>query len=235
MPVVRRGAERVLVVGSSASVPTGTGASKNALQLAARYVDVSVSGLVETELAQSQSYVHGHRLAENDACHDALEDQALFPAVCGDGCDRDALCEGRWEQVCTDGQRASSTRSPPIRPTLDERLLPVWKMVTIFRNERRVEPLTGYTFDPKEQRRLFLAGAEAARIACLSIAKLLGVPVPDDPRAELRRKLVAWCAPALPADLCGSKTASMSPRNCQGDVPPPSAEMTRDCRAGATP
>jgi hypothetical protein len=95
-------------------------------------------------LAQSQSDVHGQRLAENDACHDALENQAQFKEVCGADCDADALCEGRWKEACPDGRATSPGKNAPvrqtaapsqaasIRPTLDERLLPVWKLVTIL-------------------------------------------------------------------------------------------------------
>jgi predicted acylesterase/phospholipase RssA len=232
MPVVRRGAERVLVVGSSSSVPGEMGRIDNALQLAARYIDISVAGLIETELAQSQTYVRAIRLAENDACADELSDE--FAAVCGSGCDDVALCEGRWGDVCDVKQRPALR----FKPTDAQRLKPVWQMITVFRDEKRVEPLHGYTFDPEEQRRLFLAGAEAARLACLPIGRLLGVvrDRTDHGNEGLRRKLAAWCAPALAPDVCGppgppGAEPSPTPKDCKAAaVDPPPAELLQDCR-----
>jgi predicted acylesterase/phospholipase RssA len=242
LPVARRGAERVLVVGSSSSVPGETGALINAGQFAARYIDVSLAGVIESDLAQSQSYVQSVRLSEKDVCLDELAGPS-FAALCRseDGCDPNALCSGRWDEVCAAAPgSAQSTGQDNIgtqrmTQTLAERLDPVWRMVAIFRDERRVEPLHGYTFNPKEQRRLFLAGAETARISCMRIAKLLGLTVPEDETAPLRKKLAAWCAPELAADVCGAPVSDQPPpglKDCQADeqMAPLPAALTRECR-----
>lgn len=241
LPVARRGAERVLVVGSSSSVPGETTNLTNAAQLAARYIDVSLGGVIETDLAQSQSFVQSVRLAETELCLDELLGSS-FGELCRpeDGCNPNALCSGRWNEVCEDSSTVADEDAEPapenpvrITETLAERLDPVWRMVAIFRNERRVEPLHGYTFDRKEQRRLFLAGAETTRVACMRIAKLLGLPVPEADSAPLRKRIAAWCTPALNGDLCGSSSNSapaIGLKNCEPLEPPPPPELTRQCR-----
>jgi predicted acylesterase/phospholipase RssA len=245
MSVARRGAERVLVVGSGSSVTGETGPLTDAVGVAARYVDISTSGVVETELAWSQSHVQSLRLSEQDECGDELdEDAGRFKKLCdaNAGCDRAAICDWRWSEACGGARKPAS--KPSLTPTLDERLEPVWKMAAILRNERRVEPLHGYTFDPREQRRLFMAGAEAVRVSCVRVAKMLGIPVPDDASAPLRSRLVRWCAPDLSRGVCGAPSTSPSaappnpptgPSACSGAIPPPSADLLLDCRAAATP
>jgi hypothetical protein len=242
MPVVRRGAERVLVIGSSASVPGGTGNQPAAVDLAARYIDVSLAGVIETELAQSQSYAAGLRLAEQELCEDELGGDARCPA--GD-CDAKAVCGARWDEMCRPpaapgpSDAPSSNRAP--RPTLSERLRPLWKLGTIFRDERRIEPLHGYVFDRNEQRRLFLAGAEAVRVSCVRVARLLGI-ADDDPRKPLpdyfTRNFATWCAPELPADVCGAPDAHArkSAKDCSSEVEEIDPELFRMCRgAGGAP
>jgi predicted acylesterase/phospholipase RssA len=232
MAVVRRGAERVLVIGSDSSVASASSLPPNGLAMAARYIDVSLDGLVETELARSQSYAQALRLAEIDACSDELdahtgEFKALCPAdrpQC-----REALCNADWSHVCAKDQPPQPSPRPPVRASLDSRMDPFWEMESIFRDPR-VEPLHGYAFDVRQSRRLFLAGAEAVRTSCVSIAKLLGIPVPSDPADPRRRRLAAWCSPRLPVETCTGFVAEKFP----GDtcvVPPAAGDMTKDCRA----
>jgi predicted acylesterase/phospholipase RssA len=253
MPVVRRGAERVLVIGSDAPVGGETSAIPNALGMATRYIDVTLSGVIETELAESQTYAQSLRLAEMDVCLDATAPQtaqtdagALAGACAAADSDcRSDLCQGHWDDLCRPAHPQGAAGAPPsgspppassgagraqVRPQLSARLEPFWKMVTLFRDERRVEPLHGYTFDPPEQRRLFLAGADAIRVSCLRVAGLLGIPVPDDPGDPRRAQLASWCAPALDAGVCGVRAQGGPPSDCAGPIAAPAPDLLVDCR-----
>lgn len=253
MPVVRRGAERVLVIGSDAPVGGESPAIPDALGMATRYIDVTLSGVIETELAQSQSYAQSLRLAEIDVCLDATApqtpqtDAGPLAGVCAaadDDC-RNDLCQGHWDDLCRPAHTQGDAGAPPpglsppapsaggraqVRPQLGARLEPFWKMVTLFRDERRVEPLHGYTFNPPEQRRLFLAGADAVRVACIRVAGLLGIPVPDDPDDPRRAQLASWCAPVLDANVCGVRPEGGPPSDCAGPIPAPAPDLLVDCR-----
>ncbi|HSY25123.1 MAG TPA: patatin-like phospholipase family protein [Polyangiaceae bacterium] len=242
MAVVRRGAERVLVIGSDSSVASSSNLPPNGLRMAARYIDVTLDGLVETELSESQAYAQALRLAEMDACSDELDPATGYSkGLCPPdrpGC-RDALCKADWGQVCAPSPPAGPSPPPssPLpakpslgKPSLDIQMEPFWEMESIFRDPR-VEPLHGYAFDPTQSQRLFLAGAEAIRTSCVSVAKLIGIPVPSDPADPLRSRLAAWCSPSLPADACSgfvSPGADAGTNACV--VPPPANDATADCR-----
>jgi predicted acylesterase/phospholipase RssA len=235
MAVARRGAERVLVIGSDSSVATASNLPPNGLMMAARYIDVSLDGLVETELAESQATVQALRLAEIDACEDELDpDAGELRGLCPRDrpqC-RASLCRADWSNVCSKEQKPPSpppTPGAPVKPSLDTSMEPFWQLQSIFRDPR-VEPLHGYDFQTKESRRLFIAGVEAIRTSCVPIAKLLGVPVPADPSDPLRRRLAAWCSPALPANVCdGFHPVSSPGEACV--VPPATGNGVVDCRA----
>jgi hypothetical protein len=88
-------------------------------------------------------------------------------------------------------------------------------MENVWRDTRRVDGLAGYAFIPQEQRRLLIAGAEAAREHCDAILDVLGIP--DDWREKAR----AWCVPALPStNFCANRAG----RGDGGSAPPVSKE-----------
>jgi predicted acylesterase/phospholipase RssA len=188
-PLVERGAERVLVVSSSASVLGESPPLKDAVDIAARYIDVSTGGVTESEIGHATAMVEAMRLAEIDTCRDWL---AEHPLLCGKSCNAAALCRGDWDNACKPQAAPEPTRS-------DDRIDRLWQMVTFFRDEKTVEALHGYTFDSTAQRNLFLAGADAARLRCGEIAQLLGM---DVTQPQLRAKLSGWCSPALSGSLC---------------------------------
>lgn len=101
MPLARRGAERVLVVSSSNSVLSGTMRMRNALEIAQRYIDVSVGGVTESELVLAKRHAEAVRQGEIEACYDRLkEGDTLCPK--GSSCDLKKICETReWEAGCS--------------------------------------------------------------------------------------------------------------------------------------
>lgn len=212
LPLVRRGAERLLVVSSAASV---TGESKpldNAVQIAARYIDISTGGVTEGELEHAQRRAESARLAEIEVCEETMK------SVCTPPCRIDKVCTGHWKDVCNADANPTST--------IDEKLEALWDVKSVWRDEQHVEQLHGYSFDPQEQRRLMLAGAEAARQWCLPIAKLLGIEAPE-------KQIHKWCAPALAPDYCGKETKKASTKQmkaCPADEPQPRPQDLKACR-----
>jgi predicted acylesterase/phospholipase RssA len=218
LPLVRRGAERLLVVSSAASV---TGESKpldNAVQIAARYIDISTGGITEGELEHAQRRAESARLAEIEVCEESVK------GVCTPPCRVDKVCTGHWKDVCEAG--AKETR------TLGEKLEALWDVKSVWRDEQHVEQLHGYSFDPTEQRRLMLAGAEAARQWCLPIAKLLGIEPP--PGSAFEKNVHKWCAPSLAPDFCGKPQSGTKPtkemKACPADEPQPRPRDLERCR-----
>lgn len=110
----------------------------------------------------------------------------------------------------------------------DQRIASLWGTRSFFRNEIEVQGLHAYDFDSTSERRLFLAGAEAARVRCAEIARLLDFPI-DKISAKT---LTKWCTPDLQAagPLCSSLglTSSQGLRKCS--TPPPMPARVAGCR-----
>jgi predicted acylesterase/phospholipase RssA len=197
LPLVRRGAERVLVVSSSASTVSETAYLKDALSIAKRYIDISTGGVSESEILHAERQVESVRLGENDNCTDHASD------VCSGHCAPAMLCEGRWDEVCVPSERREegATKAPKAkvpRAPEESRIGELWQTLSIHRDEEKVASVPGYQFDPKLARQLFEAGAESARARCLEIARLLGMNITTS-----EASIVKWCAPeALKADAC---------------------------------
>lgn len=215
LPLARRGAERVLVVSSAASALGASGRLENALEIVARYIDVSTGGVTESELGHAQRWIESVRLSEIDLC----EERALTVCDAADGCDVAALCEGRWDAVCEPASESTlqetASAAESVRERRADRIESLWRMTAFYRDEVETEASHGYAFGRRIHRSLFRAGADAARVRCLEIARVIGI-VPDEGKvdAALRRNLVAWCSAPLPDEesLCGAP-----PRDCHGD------------------
>jgi predicted acylesterase/phospholipase RssA len=204
LALVRRGVERLLVVSSGASVTGDEGAIPNALGMATRYIDISTGGVTESEIDHAKSRAVASRLAEYELCtamlrHDrSCKNGSTAPRLCVGKCDPEALCAGDFAHACDRDTKRKTMRD-------DEWVVDqTFRMTSVWRNEDRVAGLPGYSFKPTEQRRLILAGAEAARSQCAHIASTLGIDVGTGPKQVPLDTLYAWCTPNLPSvnDQC---------------------------------
>lgn len=246
LPLVRRGAERVLIASSGASVLGETSRLAHGVSIAQRYLDISTGGVTEGELAHAKRHVESVRLGEAIQCREMLRrsrpkgQEALdFSSVCpreGD-CQRSALCAGQYESgaLCDEAKAEAAAEEEQMSPQLVAPRLQIrrlWQLLGVFRDERTVEAVHGYDFNEKDQRRLFLAGAEAARRRCRELGDLLGI---DTSTEEMRAKLVRWCTPRLDPKTCAcyagarDKDAPTGIRVC-GDEPPPTEQILARCR-----
>jgi predicted acylesterase/phospholipase RssA len=205
LALVRRGVERLLVVSSSASVTGDDAPIGNALNMAIRYIDISTGGVTEAEIDHARTRVEASRLAEYEYCRSIIEDDRSAkagpnpsrtgPLLCSGHCDADFLCAGDFARACSrEGNQLHRALS-------NERIVSqTFQMTSVWRNEDRIAGLPGYSFNPDEQRRLMLAGAETARDQCPQIAAALDINDIDT------GTLYQWCTPRLPTtqDQCGA-------------------------------
>jgi hypothetical protein len=223
----------LLVVSSSPSVIGETGELENALDVLVRFIDVTVGGVLESEIEWAPRLAESRRLAEYTECIFEYEQHRaeLCPA---DNCDPVAVCSGDFAKVCRpaddaasdDEQDAASGDKKEVveRSTFEltrdasELVAPIFQMTSIYRDEFLVPGLPGYVFRSTDQRKLFLAGAEEARLRCFEIARLLGI---DNPSPSLKKKLLKWCTPSLEplATLCADYPASEALRPCDEPLP----------------
>jgi len=240
LALARRGAERTLVVSSGSSVLNDTGPLTQAGKIAARYIDVSTGGVTESELAHAQHWVESVRFAELQECTRRLRTPRpgeSQPTCTESGCSPSAICEGRYAQACTGDAARGDERS------METRIEKLWRVDKIFRNETEVARSAGYDFRPAELRRLFQAGAEAARQRCLNLAELLGlIESAQDVAPALRCKLIAACSrPLPPRSTCDPLFGDDKPdpddievREC-GEPPPYLDNACKDTKVLARP
>ncbi len=157
LPLGQRGVERALVVGSSPPRITPTEPQRSAAEIAARYLDVSLSAVTEGEWTAAVPTMRRVEAFERAACATLMDGT---PDV-----ELSKLCRGDLAGACG-GDGASRQ----------------FEVMGIFRRED-VDPTYGYTFDPEQMRRLFNAGTEAARARCFELARFLGMG--DVPRENL--------------------------------------------------
>lgn len=183
MPLARRGAERALVVSSSSSITGGSKPLQNAAEIAARYIDVSTGGIMESELS------HARRVAEivrNDEIDTCMQDAALNAIFSSQELHKRApFCQGRWSKVCV----ASEEGEDSVQGGKSHAL---WQVMGIFRDEWETDAVSGYDFDPAKVTPLFFAGMDAARLRCKELARFLGVVAGAGKAADA--KLAAWCS-----------------------------------------
>jgi predicted acylesterase/phospholipase RssA len=229
LPLVRRGAERVLIVSSDASVTGESNQLSNGLDIATRFIDVAVGGVTESEVQHAERHVESVRLAEIDACKASPDASRACQSSKSPGDCLTAFCQGNWAAVCT--AEPPPPEKKPMKSTFDltdQRIASLWGTRSFFRNETEVQGLHAYDFDSTSERRLFLAGAEAARVRCWEIARLLDFPI-DRIGAKT---LTKWCTPQLqnPGPLCSSLglTSRKGLRNCS--TPPPGPARAAGCR-----
>ena len=216
LALVRRGVERVLVVSSGSSVTGETAPIANGANMAVRYINVSIGGVTESEIEHARTRAEAVRLAEHEACMEWMD---AHRSLCSGACDRNAVCSGDFARACAYKSRPSGDADP--RPRNAEIVDASWMMTTVWRDERRVPGLPGYSFEPAEQRRLMLAGAEAARQKCLVLARTLGIEpasIDADPN-KARATLFDWCTPTLP-------TTDVA---CKGEPVPTKGAAAPDC------
>jgi predicted acylesterase/phospholipase RssA len=229
LPLVRRGAERVLIVSSDASVTGESNQLSNGLDIATRFIDVAIGGVTESEVQHAERHVESVRLAEIDACKSSSDTiRACQGSKSPDACVT-AFCQGDWAAVCA--VQPPPPEKKPMKSTFDltdQRIASLWGTRSFFRNESEVQGLHAYDFDSTSERRLFLAGAEAGRVRCAEIARLLDFPL-DKIGAKT---LTKWCTPDLEEAglLCSTLglTSSKGLRSCS--APPPSPAGAAGCR-----
>jgi hypothetical protein len=238
LALVRRGVERLLVVSSGASVVGDVAPIGNALDMAIRYIDISTGGVTEAEIDHARTRAEASRLAEYEYCRAAVDDDRTAkagpsptkpgPMLCSGHCDDDRLCAGDFRGAC-------SRESGVVRKRLsNERIVSqTFQMTSVWRDEERIPSLPGYSFNPDGQRRLMLAGMEAARDQCPQVAAAVGIEGVD------RDTLFAWCTPRLPStaeqcpkDVLARLQSSPDAPVCQNDdgpTPTPGKDSTSAC------
>ena len=197
--LMQRGVERAVMIGSGPPQITPTAPQKNALEIAMHYLDVSLSAVTEAEWRAAVPVTRYVEAIEREACE---ESKPVFSA----GRAVKAFCGGNLSEACDDSQRYRQAEASNGEHDAGSRR---FEVMGIFRQEH-IDPTFGYSFDPVQMKRLFMAGAEASRERCAELGAFLGMgDAPKEKRAE-------WCnlSPIEEPKLCSKEKKPIS--KCEG-------------------
>jgi predicted acylesterase/phospholipase RssA len=169
IPLIRHGADKVLVVSSSPSVVEGATPPQQAIDVLQRFIDVTVGGNGEEGIDLGTAFAEVQAAREQQVC----SSRCVSKVGDHDFCKK--FCTGAFQHAC-DGTGAP--REPPEFPTAG-----------IYRSEARTPPAAGYAFNPRESLPLFLAGIAAVRERCAELASFLSIPTDA---------ALPWCNAAIP-------------------------------------
>jgi predicted acylesterase/phospholipase RssA len=183
LPLVRHGAEKVVIVSSSPSVVEGAAPPQNAIDVLNRYSDIATNSNGEDGIALAEAFANLQAAREEQLCQDELHCDGRE----GDeGAACDAFCAGHLAEACRGAERTARIEEYPVE--------------AVYRNEERVPPAAGYSFDPRQSLPLFLAGMSAVRERCAEFAEFLGIPK-TTPASSVAR----WCNHPMPTPaICES-------------------------------
>jgi predicted acylesterase/phospholipase RssA len=189
MPVIRHGADRVVLISSSPSIVSGSPPPTDPFSLLTRYIDISVNGAGGDGVNLATSFAEVRRSSEQAACLEA------YAGACDDVCQR--FCSGDILEAC---DSKAPTPNPATGKLPAERTYP---MISIYRDDSRVSSAPGYSFDPDQSYPLFVAGAEAVRERCLALGYLIGIP------ETFESQLRTWCNLPLPVEKVTTRCAGV--------------------------
>jgi predicted acylesterase/phospholipase RssA len=168
LEAVRRGAERVLVLGTGQMDPGPIRRPKNAVDILLRAIDLATSQVPISEVQLGELAAVARRLTEYNVC---LE---RFPGAA----DQD-YCTRRSprffpEKVPPTGPEAAV--SSFIGPQGFAQVSSSWRTAWVFRPEKEdLATLQFYAFRPEVMRPLFLEGVRTFQRRCFEVLRLLGV------------------------------------------------------------
>jgi predicted acylesterase/phospholipase RssA len=169
MPLIRHGADRVVIVSSGASVVEGSTPPAQGLDILQRFIAISVGANGEEGIGLGEAFAALQASREEELCLSLLGGGGADPR-------RDAFCTGAFRDAC------SASSAPPRRED--------YPVAAVYRGEARAPEAAGYSFDPRQSLPLFLAGMAAVRERCAKFAAFLG----DLPPADAER----WCNSPMP-------------------------------------
>lgn len=181
LAAVNRGADRVLVMTSSTMEPPSTASPKHAVGILMNVLDVLLSSVItEPQLAASRALTR--RMLEYRVCCDRFTVWGNSTEVEGkprmSACTLDADVERLCNREALDAATARKIEPnwwvPPMFPEVAASYRSSW----LFRPEQTQTVLTGYRFDPKVMRELFLLGATSFQRRCHELTQLLDLTDP---------------------------------------------------------
>jgi hypothetical protein len=172
MQAMRRGAERVVTISTSSIDSTPISRPYDALSIVLRTIDLMVDQPRVAEVQQADLAAAARRMAEYNVCMaryqvsggDAIEDRAQIDRFC------------RRTDLVAKPQGIQAAAAGWTTPGAIEQVAKSWQTSWVYRSEKPIPGMPGYSFDPIAMRKLYLQGVEAFQARCIEILSMFSIP-----------------------------------------------------------
>ena len=170
LEVVRRGAERALVISTSSLEPTPSQRPGSALEMLMRTIDLSTTQSFSAEAHTAELEAVVRRMTEFNTCKYRLGVHDFPKERIEAYCKRSDLYA---TSTLNDAPQAASTSF--LGPRLFDEVANSWKSTWIYRPEVGSPAAAGYSFEPLFMRQYFETGVRTFQMRCDETLQLFGV------------------------------------------------------------
>lgn len=170
LEVVRRGADRALVISTSSLDPIPSQRPGSALEMLMRTIDLATSQPFSAEAHTAELEAVARRLVEFNTCKYRLGIPGFPKERMQPYCKRTEVYA-----TMTDDDGPQSATSSFMGPRLFEEVANSWKSQWVYRPEHGGPAASAYSFDPALMRQLFELGVRTFQTRCNETLRLFGV------------------------------------------------------------
>jgi predicted acylesterase/phospholipase RssA len=172
MEAMYRGAERTVIVSTSSIDPDPILQPEHAVTMVLRTIDLLVQQPRVGEVQQADLAATTRRMSEYNLCRTRY--QVTGGDVLADTREIDDFC-ARKRLAPSTGPHAQAAVAGWTTPGTLDQVASSWQSAWVYRSEKPIPGMTGYSFDPIGMRQLYLQGIETFQDRCQEVLDLLAI------------------------------------------------------------
>jgi predicted acylesterase/phospholipase RssA len=172
MEAMYRGAERVVIVSTSSIDPDPILRPEDAVTVVLRTIDLLVQQPRVGEVQQADLAATTRRMSEYNLCRGRY--QVVGGDVLADTREIEDFCT-RKRLAPSTGPHAQAAVAGWTTPGTLDQVASSWQSAWVYRSEKPIPGMTGYSFDPIGMRKLYLLGIETFQDRCQEVLDLLAI------------------------------------------------------------
>ncbi len=175
LEAMRRGAERVVAISTASIDPDPINRPSDVVSIVLRTIDLLVDQPRVGEVQQADLAATARRMSEYNLCRRRYQVRALEGAsVLADEVEIENFC--RRTNLPSTRPHTQGAAGGWLTPGTLAQIATSWQSAWVFRPEKPIQGMSGYSFDPIGMRKLYLEGVDAFQARCREILDLFGIP-----------------------------------------------------------
>jgi predicted acylesterase/phospholipase RssA len=172
MEAMYRGAERTVIVSTSSIDPDPILRPEDTVTMVLRTIDLLVQQPRVSEVQQADLAATTRRMSEYNLCR--WRYQVVGGDMLADSREVDEFCARKQLTPSTGPHAQAAVAGWMVPGTLDQ-VASSWQSAWVYRSEKPVPGMIGYSFDPIGMRKLYLQGIETFQDRCQEVLDLLAI------------------------------------------------------------